>query len=198
MKRFLMASVVMFLCIAAHAQKQKYISVAAFNTETDLPFGKFAGLFTGPVHPGIEIGYGKNFSAKQKHEWFVESKLAYFYHRFVQHGFPLYLNLGYRHKFGKRFSAETSVGAGYLHSIPATAKLKLNGNGEYVNNKGAGRMQAMATYGLGFGYTFHFSAANPITIFTMHQLRIQLPFVKSYVTLLPYNSFMIGIRKPIK
>jgi hypothetical protein len=197
MKQPLIITIALLVTITAIAQN-KYVSIAAFNTQTAMPFGKFAGLFTDQFHPGIEATYGRNISSIKKHEWFLELKAAYFFHRYVQHGIPVYLNFGYRYKINSRLSGETSVGAGYMHSIPATAKLKLNENGEYVNNKGVGRMQAMATYGLGLGYTPHPSVIKPITIFTNYQQRIQMPFVKSYVPLLPYNSFMIGIRKPIK
>lgn len=187
----------LFLSINISAQK-KYQSIALFNTQTAMPLGKFTGLFGNPFHPGIEAAYGKNFADRKKHQWFMELKAAYFYHRYVQHGIPVYFNFGYRYKINNKFSAETSLGAGYQHSIPATAKLKLNDNGEYVNNKGIGRMQAMATYALGIGYTFKPTTVKPITLFVSYQQRIQMPFVKSYVPLLPYNSFMIGIRKSVK
>ena len=178
--------------------QDRYVSLAAFNTQTAMPFGKFAGLFTDQFHPGVEAGYGKNFFSKEKHEWFIELKIACFYHRFVQTGIPLYINFGYRYKIADRFSAETSIGLGYMHSIPATAKLKLNDDGVYVNNKGLGRMQAMATFGLGLGYTINPFAKKPVTAFTVYQQRIQMPFVRSYVPMLPYNSFILGIKKPIK
>jgi hypothetical protein len=194
MKLSLVLILVLYLSISAGAQR-KYISISAYNTQTALPFGKFLGSFTDQFHPGAEAGLGKNFSTRKKHDWFLELKAGYFFHRFVQHGIPLYLDLGYRYKFNSRLSAETAIGAGYLHSVPATAKLKLNENGTYESNKGIGRMQAMATYGLGIGYTLNPGTVKPITLFINYQQRIQMPFVKSYVPLLPYNSFMIGIRK---
>jgi hypothetical protein len=182
---------------AVSAQKQKYLSVAVFTTQNAMPFGKFKGLFAETFHPGIEAGYGKIFQAKKKHEWTAELKLAYFYHRFVQHGIPLYLNLGYRYSINKQFSAETSLGGGYMHSIPATAKLKLNSDGEYENNKGPGRMQAIVAYAVGLAYIPDPAAARPTRIFATYQQRVQLPFVRSYVPLLPYNSFMIGLSHPL-
>ena len=82
-----------------------------------------------------------------------------------------------------------------MHSIPDTAKRKLSEEGEYENNKGIGRMQAMATYGIGFSYVLNPAAAKTIRVFTSYQQRLQFPFVKSYVPLLPYNSFIIGLIK---
>jgi len=163
-----------------------------------MPFGKFAGLFGEILHPGVEIGYGKIISPKQKHEWFSEWKASYFFHRFVQHGIPVTYNYGYRYKFNSKFSAETSLGGGYMHSIPATAKLKLNSQGEYENNKGVGRMQATASFSVGVSYLVNPKAQQPLRLFCSYQQRLQMPFVKSYVPLLPYNSFMIGLSRPIK
>jgi hypothetical protein len=175
--------------------KSYYKSIAVYNTQNAFPFGKFTGLFKEIIHPGFEFGLGKNFSSKQHHDFFAELKAGYFFHRFVQHGIPIYLNFGYRYKILKELDTETSLGAGYLHSIPATAKFKLDDDGVYKNNKGVGRMQAMATFTIGLGYTINRMGTKPIRIFSNYQQRLQLPFVKSYVPLLPYNSFMIGISK---
>ncbi len=175
----------------------KYFTVAVLNTQTDLPFSKFAGMFYKAFHPGIEFSYGKNFSVKNKHDWYYDFRLAYFYHRFVQHGVPLYSNLGYRYKFNSRWSASGELGAGYLHSIPATAKLRLNEEGVYENNKGPGRMQVNACFGIGAGYLLQPSSPASLKLFINYQQRLQMPFVKSYVPVLPYNSFLIGISKPL-
>lgn len=144
MKHLFTIAAVLSLSTICTAQFKKYKSIALFNTQSAMPFGKGAGMFTENLHPGIEAGWGVNFSAREKHDYFLELKAAYFFHRFVQHGIPLYANIGYRYKFSDRFSASVELGAGYMHSIPATAKLKFNENGEYENNKGIGRMQAIA------------------------------------------------------
>lgn len=198
MKQLLITSIIALLIITANAQKQKYLAIATFNTQTDLPFGKFAGMFSKVYHPGIEATWGKNFSIKKKHDWFWDLRAAYFFHRFVQHGIPLYTNIGYRYKFTNRISADVAIGGGYMQSIPATAKLKLDANGDYKNNKGIGRVQAIAAFGIGAGYTIYPSTNKPLKFFINYQQRIQMPFVKSYVPLLPYNSFMIGISKPLR
>lgn len=182
----------------AQSKKQKQLSIALINTQSATPFGKFSSLLYKELHPGIEAGLSFNWKTKLKHDWFQEFKAGYFFHRFVQHAIPVYTNIGYRYKFSKRFSAETMIGGGYLHSIPATAKLKLDENGEYRNNKGIGRGQAMINFSLRASYTINSAGAKPIRIFSQYQQLVQMPFVKSYVPLLPYNSFMIGISWPLK
>ncbi len=183
--------------LTAQSGIKKYISVGLMNTQTDLPFGKFTGLFYKAFHPGVDFAYGKNFSIKTKHDWYYDFRLAYFYHRFVQHGIPVYSNLGYRYKFNQRWSASGEIGAGYLHSIPATAKLRLTASGEYENNKGLGRMQVNACFALGAGYQLQPASHSSYKLFVSYQQRLQMPFVKSYVPILPYNSFLIGITKPV-
>jgi hypothetical protein len=195
MKRWIFFAIVMnpFLKATSQNRSGQYVSFAALTTQNAKPFGKFAGLFEDVIHPGIQAAYGRNIAMAQHHDWFVELRLGYFYHRYVQHAIPLSLNFGYRYKVGSHFSAETSLGAGYMHSIPATAELKLDSNGEYVKSKGVGRMQAMATFSIGFGYTLNPHATRPVKIFTAYQQLLQMPFVKSYVPVLPYNTFLIGV-----
>ena len=196
MKQLILTAVALSILLSIHGQSREYVGIAVYNTQNAMPFGKFTGMFKEQFHPGIEAIYGRNLSSKKKHDWFLELRLSYFYHRYVQHGMPLYLNFGYRYKFSQKLFAETSIGAGYMHSIPATAKLKLNDNGDYVNNKGIGRAQATTSYSIGLAYTPSPSASKPFTFFMNYQQRIQTPFVRSYVPILPYNTFMVGVRKP--
>jgi len=179
-------------------QNSRYHSVAVFTTQNALPFHKAAGLFKETVHPGVEIALGKTVSAKANHEWYVEMKAAYFYHRFVQHGLPVYLNAGYRSKIRTRIALAVSLGAGYMHAVPATSQLKLDRNGIYKNGKGIGRLQAIAAMGAGMQYCLNHTANKPVYAFINYQQMLQFPFVKSYVPLLPYTSFIMGIRKTIK
>jgi hypothetical protein len=64
----------------------------------------------------------------KKCEWFQDVQAAYFYHRFVQHGFNLYTDFGYRYKFNRFFSSDVSLGAGCMLSVPATANHLLSRN----------------------------------------------------------------------
>src|SRR6185312_1702521 len=179
--------ILLFVSTLATAQNGKTISVAFLNTASAYPFSQFGKLIAGVEHPGLEIGYNFNWKTKNKHDWFQEIKVSYFYHRFVQHGIPLYTDIGYRYKFSHAISAQTSLGAGYMQSIPATAKLKLDANGEYKKNKGIGRSQAVAVLSFGLGYTIHSLKKTP-RLFITYQQFLQTPFVKAYVPILPYNS----------
>lgn len=200
MKHLLIICLLLVSAIQAQAQKKKakFISIAVTNTQTVMPFGKFSSLLYKDLHPGVEAGLDFNWKTKQKHDWFQEFKAGYFFLRFVQHGIQVYTNIGYRYKFSSALSAEMVLGGGYLHSIPATAKLKLDENGEYQNNKGIGRVQAVVNCGLRVSYAIHASTKKSIRLFVQYQQHLQMPFVKSYVPLLPYNSFQVGVRRSLK
>ena len=194
--KYIFITLAILLSLVSSAQKKRYYSVALFTTQNAMPYGKFTGLFKEIIHPGVEAALGKDLAIKKRHDWFTEIRFAYFFHRYVQHGFPLYLNLGYRYKFNKRLRAEALVGAGYMHSIPATAKLRLDESGNYENNRGVGRMQATAAFTTGVCYELP-GKEKTSTLFASYQQRVQLPFVRSYVPLLPYSSFLLGMRVTI-
>lgn len=181
----------------AFAQSPGYIVAGFYNTQTAMPFSKFTGLCSGSFHPYIDAGYGRNLSSKPKHDLFIEARAGYFFHRFVQHAIPLSMQAGYRYKMTARLSLQTSLGAGYLHSIAATEKLKADEKGDYKNDKGIGRMQASVSYDIAAGYIINPSAPNPLKISIVYQQRLQMPFVKSYVPLLPYSSFGIGFSQTL-
>jgi hypothetical protein len=183
---------------AAQKRSERNLSFHFTNNHTAYPFGAFTRLFTGEVHPGFELGYGFNWKTKPKHDWYQTFEAGYFYHRFVQHAIPLYTQFGYRYKMGDHLQLKSALGGGYMHSVAATAVLKRNDQGEYKNSKGIGRAQAIVNFALGAGYKVALRGSKPITLSLQYQQRVQTPFVKSYVPLLPYNSLQIGFSLPLQ
>ena len=180
-----------------YAQKRKpdHISFALTTSHTAFPFGSFSKLFTEKFHPGLEIGTGFNWSTKKKHDWFQTFKFGYSYHRFVQHSLALYSEAGYRYKFLKKFAAEAKLGAGYMHAIPVGKIFKLKEDGTYKKKTNLGRPQAMAAFSVGIHKII---SPSGLAIFLQYQQRLQLPFIKSYVPLLPSNMLMAGVHFPFR
>lgn len=199
MKRilYLHLAVLIGFQVLAQPKNSKYLSISMSTTQNAIPFSKFAGMFDENLHPGIEITKGTNFHTGKKHDWFFELRLAYFFHRFVQHGLAIYGSLGYRYKVTGRMFLSSSLGGGYQHSIPVTRQLKAGNSGNYENAKGIGRMQVIATFNLSAGYELNPKAERSVTVFTGYQQRVQFPFVSSYVPLLPYSSLHVGITTPL-
>ncbi len=198
MKRNLIILVLCLCCfLNAPAQKHKpdHFSIAFTTLHTAFPFGSFSKLFTKEFHPGFEIGTGFNWKTKEKHDWFQTFNLGYSYHRFVQHSLALYSETGYRYNFRKSFSAAAKLGIGYLHAIPVGKIFELKDDGTYKKKTNLGRPQAMA------GFSFSASkkiAPSGLAVFFEYQQRLQFPFIKSYVPLLPSNMLMAGINIPFK
>ena len=164
------------------------LTLSVFNNATLLP-GQ--GLGT-PVHPGIVGGTEFRYNGSLRHEWFQTVKVGYFYHRYVQHGFQLYSEVGYRRHFASSFDLESRLGAGYLHSVTAARVFELSPDGVYVRQRSAGRPQAMISLVLGGGYTFQ----NEFRVFLAYQFYLQAPFVKEYVPMLPNTALHAGVSFP--
>jgi len=184
-----------FLNVQAQKHKMNHVSIAITTLHTAYPFGSFSALFTKEFHPGFEIGTGFNWKTKKKHDWFQAFEFGYSYHRFVQHSLALYSEAGYRYKFFKTFSAEAKLGGGYLHAIPVGEIFKLNDDGTYKKKTNLGRPQAMAAFSLVVSKKI---SSPGLGVFLEYQQRLQFPFIKSYVPLLPSNMLMAGVNIPFK
>ena len=175
--------------------KLDHISIAFTTLHTAFPLGSFSALFTKEFHPGFEFATGFNWKTKKKHDWFQTFDVGYSYHRFVQHSLMLYSEIGYRYKFLKTFSAAAKLGVGYLHAIPVGKVFELKEDGTYKKKTNLGRPQAMAGFSLKVSKKI---TASGLALFLEYQQRLQLPFIKSYVPLLPSNMLMAGVKIPIK
>ena len=184
-----------FLKAPAQQHKLNHYSIAFTTLHTAFPFSSFSALFVKEFHPGFQVGTGFNWKTREKHDWFQTFDFGYSYHRFLQHSFALYSELGYRYKFLKTFSASARLGAGYLHALPVGKIYKLNDEGNYVKKTNFGRPQVMAGFSLELNKKITTSGH---AVFLAYQQRLQLPFIKSYVPLLPSNILMAGVKIPVK
>ena len=195
MKQIQIAIAIMLLTITATAQKYKldHFSIAFTTLHTAFPFASFSHLFTKEFHPGFEAGTGFNWRTKKKHDWIQTFQFGYSYHRFVQHSLALYSEFGYRYKILKSFSSTAKIGTGYLNAIPVGKIFKLQDDGTYKKKMNLGRPQVMASFTLGISKRF----SSGTVVFIDYQQRLQFPFIKSYVPLLPSNIILIGITIPL-
>ena len=194
MKKSILFLVLVLLFTAASAQtakREKWVVMDAMNVHTAKPFGSFSGLFGREVHPGFEAGMGWNWKSKSRHDWLQEAKLGYFYHRWVQHSIALYTELGYRYKLPAQFSIEARLGGGYSRVIVANQVfvIDIDKNREYKQIT-SGRGQAIVT--TSFVLNKSLGKEKDKRIFFQYQQRLQTPFVKSYIPLLPYNIAAVG------
>lgn len=176
-----------------------------------LPLASLTAAFNQPVHPGIAVSYEFNGRETIKNpifrnvntyalggqkvytgKWFQNIGLSYYYHRYVQHAALLTTHAGYR-RYIKKFSAEASLHAGYMHSFLLTERFVKKQDGHWNAEKGFGKPQFVAGAGIGIGYDagFHYNIRR---IFINYDFRLQMPFVNSYVPFLPNGLLSVGLQ----
>lgn len=195
MKRIAVGMGLFFISLVSTGQKKlSNLSIAITNAHTAKPFSSFSRLLYQDWHPGIETGTSFSWSKQKKHEWFQTFNAGYFYHRWVQHTVSLYSELGYRYKLPLHFFGETKLGIGYMHAIADSKIYKIDSENGVKNKTNLGRPQGMASFSLELQKGI---SKKDGKIFVRYQQRLQFPFVKNYVPLLPYNMLMTGIKMPI-
>jgi hypothetical protein len=184
------------LLMAAQTRKSNPISLSVFNNATLLPPASFTAVFNQPIHAGIAAGYEFGWKEKKKGKWFQDAEIGFYNHRYVYRALLLYSKAGYRWYFG-HFSVEGSLHAGYMHAFLITDRLVPRDDGSYKAKKGFGKPQFITGAGAGIGYDF---AAQHLArrVFLNYDVRLQMPFVKSYVTLLPNGVVSLGMQFCLK
>jgi hypothetical protein len=167
------------------------------NNHSALPFSRFAKLAYKDFHVSYELGKSFTLKETKKYEWFQTANLGYFKHKFVQSGILLYSENGYERLVRPSLGLNAKLGAGYYHMFTATDIIEQNSNGVYEKKKDFGRPQAIFSFSIGLTKSI-IPAVNTAPKLTIdYQIRMQTPFVKSYVPLLPYNVLKIGFIIPI-
>jgi hypothetical protein len=191
MKRILITFLV-FLPLILFAQKwgNKPFSVSILNNATMLPPASLTAVFNQPVHSGIIISTEFGWKENSKGKWFQNVSLGYIYHQLANQSFLLFTQSGYRKYIGK-LSVEGSLQAGYMHCLSLVDRIIMADNGQYKESKGIGKPQFIFGAGTSVGYRFE-PSLKVKRIFLSYDIRMQLPFVKSYVTMLPNGALSLG------
>lgn len=184
------------LFILGQSWHEKPFSISFFNNATMLPPASLTATFNQPIHFGVTTSYEFGWKDGPKHKWFQNAGISYIYHRFVYQSILLNSQCGYRWKVNK-FSAEFYLQAGYMHAFYLTDRAVKQSDGSYVARKGAGKPQFVFGAGLGVGYDFG-KEDRIRRLFLSYDIRMQIPFVKSYVPLLPNGALGIGFQFNIK
>lgn len=193
MKRILLLFITIAPFLAmGQSWKSKPLAFSVFNNATMLPPASFTATFNQPIHPGISASIEFGWKETEKNKWFQNAGISYMYHRFVYQAIILNSQAGYRWKINK-FSAEGYLQAGYMHAFYLTDRAVMQSDGTYKAKKGFGKPQFITGAGLGFGYNLG-KEKRLRRIFLNYDVRLQMPFVKSYVTLLPNGALSLGMQ----
>lgn len=198
MRRYLLAIIIIFP-IWGHGQpswKSNPISVSVLNNATLLPPASFTAVFDQPFHPGITISYEFGWKETPNHKWFHNVGVSYIYHRLVHQAVLLNTQAGYRWKI-KKFSLEGYLQAGYLHAFPFTDRAVFQSDGTYLAKRGIGKPQFITGAGFGLGYNLG-EETQLRRVFLNYDVRLQMPFVKGYVPVLPSGGLSLGVQFNLK
>ncbi len=165
------------------------VTFSLFTVATQFPGGKVT-----PIHPGIEAGTEFRYNKSDKNKWLQTVKVGGYYHRYSQTAIQVYTELNYRRKITEKISGDLRLGTGYLYAIPDLQTFVLQ-DGEYKKKINAGRSQLMATTALGMRYQLSDSNEGP-QLFMHMQCFLQMPFIKSYVPVLPNTALHFGVAWP--
>jgi hypothetical protein len=157
-----------------------------------LPPASLTATFNQPIHPGLTASYEFGWKETEKHKWFQNAGISYMYHRYVYQAILLNTQAGYRWKLN-HFSIEGYLQAGYMHAFLLTDRAVFQSDGTYKYKKGFGKPQFITGAGVGLGYNFG-DNIRIRRIFLNYDVRLQMPFVKSYVTLLPNGTLSLGMQ----
>lgn len=172
------------VCLSWHGLRaQNQLSLSIFNHATTLP----PKGFSGPSHPGIDIGISTGLKPKENTLSFFHWKLGYYYHRLVHQGIQLYGEYHKQYKVAGGFGLGWSGGLGYLHTLELHQKFKLKEDGTYVRTGRLGKPHAQVSLAL----NAHYRMEN-WSPFIEYRMRMVSPFVNKYVPLLPNTSLHIG------
>ncbi|MFZ1704628.1 MAG: hypothetical protein WAT79_09805 [Saprospiraceae bacterium] len=167
----------------------KPLTISVFTVATQLPGGKLL-----PIHPGLEIGTEFKLNKSHKRQWFQTAKFGVFHHRLSQTAIMIYSENGFRPSIYKGLSADIKIGMGYLHSIPDLQTFSLR-EGSYEKKSNLGRPQFKVSFAFGLGWSLGKETTSP-RIFAVMQSIFQMPFIKSYVPLLPNTAIHLGVSFP--
>lgn len=199
------------LMLSAQSWKSKPFSISVLNNATLLPPASLTAVFNQPLHPGVAVGYEFgwretfkspmfqstnvfNLGGREVYtgKWFQNVQLSYFHHRYVNNAGLITTHAGYR-KYIKKFTAELSLHAGYMHALLLTERFERADNGVWESSPGVGRAYFVTGAGIGIGYDAGYRY-NIRRFFINYDVRLQMPFVKTYVPLLPNGILYVGMQ----
>jgi len=188
----------LLLGMATHLSAQQsnevhtYPLIASVFTQATLLPGS-GEVFQNP-HLGLSLGTSFQYNKSTRNQWFQTAKLALTRHQYVQTSLQLFSEVGYRRHLWKGIGLEGRLGAGYLHSIPATEVFRWSSRRYQIDSRW-GRPQAMVSTAAGLSYLLPGDLGG--RVFLDYQFFLQMPFINQYVPLVPNIAWHAGMSVPL-
>ncbi|NND32336.1 MAG: hypothetical protein HKN76_07055 [Saprospiraceae bacterium] len=184
-------SLIVYWLFAQNGFAQDAFSVSVFNHAASLPGGTWAGA----IHPGFDLAMITHTKARQKSERSIHWHASYYYHRLVHHSFLLFGEYNWQKKIIGNLGFGLAGGAGYQHTFEDHEIFSLNKSGKYERSAKAGKAHAHISLAAKIQYPLGKRRFEP---FLQYRLRLITPFVKTYVPVLPAESYHVGISFPLR
>ena len=175
---------------AGKTEKTIPVSISLFNNSPQMPFGGTFGITSTPVHPGLSLSTSHSWNKNPDNRIYQTFNLAYFFHRFSEHGIMLYSEIAYMRRFNSNWSAGVLLGLGLEHSIADFPIYRMIDN-EYQRVSRWGRPQFMGSLSAEVDYKPN---CLPFPLFFKYQFWMHGPFVANYVPVLPATAVHIGVK----
>lgn len=159
------------------------VTISVFSEAVSLP--NFRGFFKNP-NLGIRIGTEFYYRQSSDRQTFQNLQLGYYHHDGLHQGIFVSTDFGYRRLIGN-FSADVTIGVGYLHLVSELARYEPDGNGHSPASQRLHKV--MPTLGLGLGYLI-----DEVTIFSRFEMFGEMPFNSGGSPVLPHKALHFGTR----
>ncbi len=166
------------------------LTISIFNNAAQMPFGGTYGITSAPIHPGISIGTEHAWNKSTENLFYQTFNLAYFHHRFSEHGIMLYSEIAYKRMIASDFGIGIQFGLGVEESIADFAVLQDKGNG-YERIKKFGRPQFMGSLSTEISYQPYYLS---FPIFFKYQIWMHGPYAADYVPVMPSTAVHLGVK----
>ena len=166
------------------------LTISVFNNSAQMPFGGTYGITSVPIHPGLSVGTEHQWNKSDKNKIYQNFHLAYFHHRFSEHGIMLYSEIAFMHNFSPNFGVGMMLGLGYERSIADFQIYKMN-NGKYERTHKFGRSQFMGSLSMEVDYQ---PSCFPFPLFFKYQFWMHGPYAADYVPVMPSTAVHLGVK----
>lgn len=187
---------ILLITLSTSAEADEYF-LNIGNNHSAFPFSRLSQLAYKNFHLSYEVGKRFELRENDKRTWSQTASLGYFNHRFVQSGIWLYGENEYFKFLRPHLSVHAGAGLGYYHMFTATPVTQQGSNGTLEIKRDWGRPQVIFGMTLGITRSLLKELNNAPKLGLYYQLRMQTPFISSYVPLLPYNALKISLVFPV-
>ncbi len=192
-KQFIL-SFLLLLSISYRGQN-RFFGIGISNQVNGIPVAGIPLLFKSLPHPGIDVELAQQVNQSKKHQIWLSGESSVFYHRYFQTAIKVNASCQYQYSISNRWNTHFGINGGYLHSFYQYEVFELTNNGIYESTSHI-KSRPQFNAGIAFGFTYGLNKDQPdkVRLVLNYKTFVQGLFAGSYIPIVPYNSFSLGLR----